>query len=370
MTAVTLTAGDPGGGAAFGYAVAAAFPFPFGSISAEPIPGVVLGELWTSGGTTVLSFLGDQTALGAITLTVNGVAWTVGAASYDGSTKTSYTVAGAGFTGTGSYTVAMTAANPPAVFDGPTWIGATAAAGSTAATSVTFSGSGRAAGDKLYVAVATANQAIAAPSGFTEVPTVSPQSRGTAAAAGGIRLALFERVSDGTETTVSIADSGNHQYAVGFVVRPATGQTIAIEASAGKKAAASTSHSGNAITTTAGDCLILDVWATDRDSAGPSYSAQANANLTNLTERFDAGTTQGQGSGIVIYTGEKQSAGSVAATAATSAASAAWCAITLALKNVSTAAAPLYRGPAGWSTFYRGVKSDAQIYKGAGSLHA
>lgn len=228
-------------------------------------------------------------------------------------------------------TITVTVTKP---FEGPTWINATSGAGSTAATSINFSSSGRQTGDKLYVAIATANQAIATPTGFTET-VQSPQSRGTAAAAGGLRLGLFEKDSDGTETTVSIADSGDHQYAVGFVVRPASGQTISVDASNGKNAAAATSQSGNTLTTTAAECLIVEVWATDRDSAGPTYSAQANASLANVTERFDAGTTNGVGSGIMIVTGEKDTAGSVGATTATSAASAAYCVITLALKNTT-----------------------------------
>ena len=257
-------------------------------------------------------------------------------------------------------------------FDGPTWVGKSTAAGSTAATSIDFTSSGRAAGDKLYIAIETANQAATAPSGFTLVDLAgkNPQGRGTAAAAGGVRLTLFEKISDGTETTVSIADSGDHQYAVGVVVRPASGQTIAIEASDGKNAAASTSHLGNALTTGADDCLILEFWATDRDSAGPSYSGEANATpLGNLTERHDNGTTAGAGGGIVLYSGERQAAGSVSATTATSAASVAWCAITLALKNVP-AALPFYRGPSAWATFYKGVKADGAVYKGPGTLHA
>lgn len=221
-------------------------------------------------------------------------------------------------------------------YEGPSWIGKSTALGSTSSGNIDFTSSGRASGDKLFIAIASANQAIATPSDFTEVAN-SPQSRGTAAAAGGIRLAVFQKTSDGTETTVSIADPGNHVYAIGFVIRPKSGESIVIDTSAGKNAAAGTAHSGNSLTTTVPDCLIVDVWATDRDSAGPSYSAEANASLTALTERHDAGTTSGVGSGIVIYTGGKIAAGAVSATTATSAASVAYCAITLALKSAVAA---------------------------------
>lgn len=216
----------------------------------------------------------------------------------------------------------------------PTWVGASTTHGGAAGGNIDFTASARASGDMLYVAIASANEAIATPTGFDEL-SVSPQSRGTAAAVGGIRLAVFEKESDGTETTVAIADPGNHVFAAGFVIRPATGQSIEIDASAGKNAAAATTHSGNAITTTAPDCLVVDIWGTDQDGLGFNYTGHTNADLASLTERIDGGTASGVGSGVAVFTGQKATAGSVAATTASSLGSAAWCAITLALKSTS-----------------------------------
>jgi hypothetical protein len=221
-------------------------------------------------------------------------------------------------------------------YAGPTYVGASTGVGGTGAVSPDFSASGRTAGDWLILAVVAANQAITAPAGWTEVPTVSPQSQGTAAAIGGIRLAVFTKVSNGTETTVSVADSGDHTYAAGLVVRPSgTATELVIHKSAGKTAAAGTAHTANAVTTTIANALIVNIFGTDRDSAGPSYSALTNAGLTNLTERHDAGTTSGVGSGIMLATGEKETAGAVSATASTSAASVVYNAITLAFVNVT-----------------------------------
>lgn len=217
-------------------------------------------------------------------------------------------------------------------YAGPTYVGKSTASGSTAATSIDFTSSGRTSGDKLLVAIATANQAITAPSGFTEVSS-SPQSRGTAGAAGGIRLAVFEKDSDGTETTVSIADSGNHQYAVGIVLRKSGDDVLEVTASAGNNVAAGTSCTFGGVTTTGDDQMVVTFVGTDRDNAGPSFSSEANASLGNLTERHDAGTTQGAGSGIAVYTGEKQAAGASGNTTATQAASAAYCWITLSFAN-------------------------------------
>lgn len=230
-----------------------------------------------------------------------------------------------------------------ASYEGPTYIGKSTVLASSAAGTINFTSSGRVSGDKLFIAVATANEAIATPTGFTQTAS-SPQFRGTAALAGGIRLAVFEKTSDGAETTVSIADSGNHQYAVGIVVRKASGSSLSIDATAGNNVAAATSCTFGGVTTTTDDCMVLTFVGTDRDSAGPSFSAEANASLTGLSERHDAGTTTGVGSGIAIYTGEKWTSGATGNTTATQAASAAYCWITIAVKNEGsqTLTAPLF----------------------------
>src|SRR5688500_11199076 len=67
--------------------------------------------------------------------------------------------------------------------------------------------------DLLLLVVETANQVITTPTGWTQV-TGSPQSIGTAAAAGGVRLGVFWKLVRGTEASVSVADSGDHQTAI------------------------------------------------------------------------------------------------------------------------------------------------------------
>ena len=94
-------------------------------------------------------------------------------------------------------------------------------------------------------------------------------------------------------TTVSIADSGNHQYAVGIVLRKSGDDVLEVTASAGNNVAAGTSCTFGGVTTTGDDQMVVTFVGTDRDNAGPSFSSEANASLGNLTERHDAGTTQG-----------------------------------------------------------------------------
>ena len=67
-------------------------------------------------------------------------------------------------------------------FAGPTYVGVSTGNGSASAATIDFTSSGRSAGDLLFIAVMTANQAVTI-SGWTEVATYSPQSRGTAGAA-------------------------------------------------------------------------------------------------------------------------------------------------------------------------------------------
>ena len=217
-------------------------------------------------------------------------------------------------------------------FAGPTYVGVSTGNGSASAATIDFTSSGRSAGDLLFIAVMTANQAVTI-SGWTEVATYSPQSRGTAGAAGGVRLTLFSKASTGSETTVSTSDSGDIQYAAGLVVRGAGGASVAVDIGDGNNVAATTSGSFGGVTTTGDDRLIAIFVATDRDMAAPSWGTATNANLANLAERFDNGTSTGTGGGIAIWTGEKQAAGATGSTTSTQPASAAYCWITLALKN-------------------------------------
>jgi hypothetical protein len=222
----------------------------------------------------------------------------------------------------------------------PTFVGRTVFAHGTGPISVDFTslsgGSGAfAAGDKLYVAVESANQAITAPTGFTE-DTSSPQSVGTAAAAGGVRLGLFSKVADGTETTISVGDSGDHTTAIGYAWRPASGETLSVEATTGttQVTGATATITWPAVTTTVNNCIILNFVALDRDLiSANAVGAPTNASLANLTRRGGETTTDGQGGGVGLVSGELATAGSSGTTTASQGSSVAWAAITIALKG-------------------------------------
>src|SRR6478752_8549274 len=74
--------------------------------------------------------------------------------------------------------------------------------------------SGHQSGDLGILVVQTSAEAPGnnPPSGFTAVPTVSPQSIGTAATAGSVRLSVFYKfATSNAEPQVDVGDSGDHQ---------------------------------------------------------------------------------------------------------------------------------------------------------------
>lgn len=339
--ASTLTAGDVFG-LYQGY-----FPsFSAGSLSPDAFGGFTCTALITgfTAGRITANFSGDATAfLTGKAISVDGTPYSTIASgpTYDSGsnvTNIEWAYGPGNFTVGNSYSIDIGGGGPS--YAGPTYVGKSTAVGGASSVSPDFTSSGRSSGDLLILAVETANQALSAPSGWTEVATYSPKSRGTAGAAGGVRLTLFQKTSDGTETTVATGDSGDHQYAVGFVFRGDSGAAVAIDVGDGNNVAATTSGSFGGVTTTDDDRLIAHFVATDLDSAAASWGTATNANLANLTERHDAGTTSGAGGGVALITGEKQAAGATGSTTSTQAASAAYVWITLALKNVDVGSSP------------------------------
>jgi hypothetical protein len=57
------------------------------------------------------------------------------------------------------------------------------------------------------------------------------------------------------------------------------------------------------VTTTVPNCLVVYICARDNDANGQVFSAQANASLTGVAERFDDGTNTGGGGGFMVATG-------------------------------------------------------------------
>ena len=174
------------------------------------------------------------------------------------------------------------------------------------------------ADDLILLFAESANQNIATPTGYTQV-TGSPVSTGTAAAIGGVRLAVFYRWATGADTTTSVADSGNHTTAIKMAFR-GVDTTTPFDATpvTGIKTPASTSASFPGITTATANALIVHASGLDLDAARTATTGAAtNANLTGITERHDQTISGGVGGGLVVVTGTKATAGATGNTTAT-----------------------------------------------------
>lgn len=178
--------------------------------------------------------------------------------------------------------------------------------------------SGVVANDLILLFVESANQNITTPSGFTQV-TNSPVSTGTAAAAGGVRLAVFYQFATGADGTTSVADSGDHTTAIKMAFR-GVNTTTPFDATpvSGVKTPASTTATFPGITTATANAWIVHASGLDRDAASTTTVGTAtNANLTGITEHHDQTISSGVGGGLVVITGTKATAGATGNTTAT-----------------------------------------------------
>lgn len=192
-------------------------------------------------------------------------------------------------------------------------------------------------GDLILIFLESANQAFTAPvgGGYTQLAS-SPQSQGTAGAANAVRLTIFYKIADGTETTYVTGDSGDHNCVCSFVIRNVDRENP-INVTAGTTQAATTAIVCPTVTTTRPECLIIHAMASDRDgNSTTNFSTPVNAALANFQERIDQTFNTQQGGGQGIYTSEKGTAGVVGTTSFTQGASE-------ELANITIAIAPLRR---------------------------
>src|SRR5215218_679119 len=201
--------------------------------------------------------------------------------------------------------------------------------------------------DILLLFVESANEAVTAPTGYTQF-TNSPQSTGTAGAAGGVRLSVFWKRTTGSESAPTVADTGDHQFAQIMAVRgcKSSGNPFSITPAGGVTTPASTTISATGVTTTAADSFIVIAAARDVDVASTTgVTAVSNASLGSLTERIDQTVTVGQGGGLYVATGTKATAGATGTTTITQTSSiAAWMTIALDAEAVTGTLGPTESG--------------------------
>lgn len=198
-------------------------------------------------------------------------------------------------------------------------------------------------GDVFLLFVESANQNISTPGGWTQVLN-SPQSTGTAAAAGGVRLAVFYKIVSGTQSSVSVADSGNHTTAI---IANFRGVDIdnPIHLTSGKvDSTATSSISTPSLTTTIENTMIVMTIGLDKDAADTdtiTTTSWTNSNLSEIAEGHDQTISGGVGGGIAFATGIKATAGAVGNTTATADSSTTHAYITIALKPLIIKTIPI-----------------------------
>lgn len=214
----------------------------------------------------------------------------------------------------------------------PLYVGKGAFASGTAAISPALP-SGITNEDFLVCFVESANQTIPTPSGWSQV-TNSPQFTGTAATAGGVRLAVFYKSVAGVESSPPSFDTGNHQTAIIMAFRGVDLANPFSGTAGGVKSTASTTLSATGITTTVDNTLVVYGIGLDKDLADVDTitSLPTNANLTSITERHDQTIASGVGGGIAVFTGIKATAGATGNLAGTTDSSTTLAYVTFGLK--------------------------------------
>lgn len=225
----------------------------------------------------------------------------------------------------------------------PTYFGSSQGAGLSGASISPVAST--AVDDILILAVESANETVATPTGqtgFVQV-TGSPQATGVAGATTAVALTVFWKrcaVAGDTTTAVVVADPGDHMSAVLASIRGCVTTGDPWNVTAGDvEAAGSSSVTWPSVTTTVSDCLILNILANAFDSLTAQFSGQSNGALSGLAESADFNTNAGNGGGISIVTGGKAVAGVVGTTTGSLANSVVQGRLTIAMKSTTSVSA-------------------------------
>ena len=167
---------------------------------------------------------------------------------------------------------------------------------------------GHQAGDYGLLAVESAGQTVATPSGWALVGYLEDL-----AGAADTRTTLFERVAaSGAEGDVAVADSGDHT--VGVVVAYRDVASRLAEIGEAQNDAVIATCPLDTITTTTPKTRVVYIAGSGVDLGSSEwFTTWASANLTDIQERFDFSTASGGGGGIGIADGLMAATGSVGA---------------------------------------------------------
>ena len=169
--------------------------------------------------------------------------------------------------------------------------------------------SGHAVGDIGFLTIAkNVSGVVSTPSGWTLLFNDSPGNT-----AGSVRGQVFWKLAASTsESDVALTDGNN---IIGCItVYRNVDPTTPVGTPTDNSSQSGTSLTIPAVTTTLSDSLIFVFAASERDVAGAHFSSVTNANLTGITIHINDGTTTGNGSGLMVASGVKATAGSTGST--------------------------------------------------------
>jgi hypothetical protein len=196
------------------------------------------------------------------------------------------------------------------------------------------------AGDWLFIVAEHANASnLITPTlgGGTAFSLVGAQTNATSTSG----LALWAAKATGSSMTIPAIGGNAGQDHIGAVVFVVSGLQNKVGDNPWSNmvvqnlsAASATAQSAGALgAVAAANALVVDIVSRGNDSAAANFSGWANSGLANLTERFDAGTADGNGGGFAINTGDLAAPATLAATTVTSAGNIRWASISLALRS-------------------------------------
>lgn len=213
--------------------------------------------------------------------------------------------------------------------------GAGGASGGIGALTATWPGSQQENDFALMLHEVTSNQSPTAPSGWSQV-SGSPITNATYTH----KFLLYGKLVGVSESSVTIADTGDHQVAQ-ILVFSGVDTTTPIEVTATSNPGPATALAGPGVTTTSDGAGVVCIFGLGRDAdSTASVTGWANSNLASITEVADFLSSTGGGGGFAAAWGIKTTAGATGDTTATQAASAVYTAITLALKPAAGGGSP------------------------------
>lgn len=159
-----------------------------------------------------------------------------------------------------------------------------------------------------------ATAGLTAPTNWAHI-TNSPRPQGANVTAVSI---FWKRAISGSETNPQVPAPANHQVGFAVAFRGVVNNGNPWDFSpVGNGGAAQTTVSATGGTSSVANTLVVVTAVGNTDTAVNQFSGPTNASLANLTTQQQIFTTDGNGGGVVVYTGEKAAAGATGTTTAT-----------------------------------------------------